>query len=57
MRSVQLTVSEKLMFIGVINKKRLLLPSDSLMIRCACVLIGYVSVQAYRHLGKHMSRG
>ena len=31
---------KNLMFIGVINKRRLLLPSDSLLIRCACVLIG-----------------
>jgi len=35
------------MFIGVINKMMLLLPSDSLLIRCACVLIGDASLQAH----------
>ncbi len=39
--------SKNLMFIGVINKRRLLLPSDSLLIRCACVLIGDASLQAH----------
>ena len=38
---------KNLMFIGVINKRRLLLPSDSLLIRCACVLIGDASLQAH----------
>ena len=44
--------SKNLMFIGVIYKIiykiRLLLPSDSLLIRCAYVLIGDTSVQAHR---------
>ncbi len=48
---------KNLMFIGVINKLRLLLPSDSILMRCACVLIGYARVQAHRPLGKHMSCG
>lgn len=39
--------SKNLMFIVVINKKRRLLPNDSLLIRYACVLIGYDSVQAH----------
>ena len=39
---------KNLMFIGVSNKLKLLLPSDSLLIRCACVLIGDASVQAHR---------
>jgi len=38
---------KNLMFIGVINKMMLLLPSDSLLIRCACVLIGDASLQAH----------
>jgi len=42
--------SKNLMFIGVINKRQLLLLSDLLLIRCACVLIGDASVQAHRPL-------
>ena len=40
--------SKNLRFIGVIYKIRLLLFCDSLLIRCACVLIRYNSVQAHR---------
>ncbi|MBU3844111.1 MAG: hypothetical protein H9847_04460, partial [Candidatus Anaerobiospirillum pullicola] len=40
-------LSKKLMFIGASNKLKLLLPSDSLLIRCACVLIGDASLQAH----------
>ena len=39
--------SKNLMFIVVSAKQRLLLPSDSLLLRCAGVLIGYDSMQAH----------
>lgn len=39
--------SKNLMFIVVSAKQRLLLPSDSLLLRCACLLIGDARVQAH----------
>ena len=41
-------LNKKLMFIGVINKRRLLLLGDSLLIRCDFVLIEDASVQTHR---------
>ena len=48
---------KNLMFIGASNKLRLLLPSDSLLIRCACVLIGDASVHAHSPYLERFFRG